>query len=97
MIKEEYSQKDQTAFGKFIEDVQAYREWAEQDGLEWTLHLFIDQTDDWTVDVQGAFAWFCQMVGQETPARVYMELYVDREKDIMEHEDCLLSYGRLPF
>lgn len=97
MFNREYSQKDQSAFGKFLKDLQFYQEWAERDGLEWILHLFIDQIDDWTTDTQGAFAWFCQMVEQETPARIYVELYVDRQKDIMEYEDCLLSYGRLPF
>lgn len=97
MTGRKYCQEDQPGLEKFLEDLKPYQEWAEQDGLEWMLHLFIDQTDDWTANVQGAYEWFYLMVKQKIPARVYVELYVDREKDIMKHEDCLLSYGRLPF
>lgn len=93
----EYNQKDQSSLGKFFEDFKPYQEWAARDRLEWTLHLFIDQTDSWTNDIQATYEWFCQMVEQKIPARVYIELYVDRDNELMEHEDCLLSYGRLPF
>lgn len=82
---------------EFLEMLPEYRQWAERDTLEMVFHVFADNADSWTEDEHEAFGLYQELVKDERPARLYVELYSDRENDVMEHEDCLLSYEDYPW
>jgi hypothetical protein len=67
-----------------------------QENLEPVFHVFSDNRDIWTQDTLYAYKTFCLWVEKYDSARLYIELYEDRENDDTFLEDCLLSLGDYP-
>lgn len=81
---------------EFLDLLPPYLGMALQEGLEPVFHVFSDNRDIWTQDTHAAFETFNRWARKYEAARLYIELYEDRENDEMVHEDCLLSVGDYP-
>lgn len=70
---------------------------ARQERLHMQFHVFADKRDAFPRDPAIALALYRQLLEEGYPGvRLYVELYSDQENDVLEHEDCLLSYGPYP-
>jgi hypothetical protein len=67
-----------------------------QEQLELILHVFTHAADAWEKDPYIAYETYLMFAKEKGSARLYLELYKDRENDIMEFEYCLLSFGGYP-
>lgn len=63
--------------------------------LETVYHVFTDYKDMWVADYRLARHIFDHWKKANSVARLYREVYSDRENDVLE-EECLLSYGDFP-
>lgn len=63
---------------------------------ETVYHVFSNVWDEWEADYEKAEKIFEQMKAKHGTARLYEEVYADRENDNMISESCLLSYGPYP-
>ncbi len=80
----------------FLVMLPPYLAMALQEELEPVFHVFSDNKDIWTQDTHYAYETFCMWVARFDRGRLYIELYEDRENDVLVHEDCLLSHGDFP-
>lgn len=81
---------------EFLALLPPYLGMALEDNLEPVFHVFSDNTDIWTQDTHIAYEMFSLWARKYDAARLYIELYEDRENDEMVHENCLLSHGDYP-
>ena len=80
----------------FLALLPPYLGMALQESLEPVIHVFSHSEDKWTQDTHNAYATFREWVEKYDTAWLYIELYLDRENDVMILEDCLLSHGDYP-
>jgi hypothetical protein len=86
----------------FLKKVFVYQALAWREHWEMTFHIFASHlipppTDDWRDNPLDALARYRELVEQGYPSvRMWVELYSDRENDVLEQEDHLLGYGDWP-
>ncbi len=95
-IQGNLDERGQATEEEFLMLLALYLGWAMHDNLEPVLHVFTNNRDVWFQDTRLAFETYQNWVERYNSARLYIELYINRENDEMEHEDCLLSHGDFP-
>ena len=64
--------------------------------LEVVFHVFTNGEDIWTPSLAQAILNYKRFKKANRCARLYLEIYGNRENDKMIHENCLLSVGDYP-
>jgi hypothetical protein len=59
-------------------------------------HVFTHQTDMWTGKRRKAEKTYRRFAQAKGAARLYQEIYQDRENDVMLSENCLKGFGDYP-
>src|SRR5579864_5642323 len=75
----------------FLIRCHLYLAWAKRDSLEAVFHVYTHATDTWEDDPNGAYDIFQTLIAETQTGRLSVELYQDRENDVMVHEACLLA------
>jgi hypothetical protein len=64
--------------------------------IEVVFHVFSHGRDIWTENLAIALGYYKRWKKRSRCARLYIEVYTDRQNDVMIHEDCLLAVGEFP-
>ena len=64
--------------------------------IEVVFHVFTHERDLWTENLALALGFYKRWKRLYRCARLYIEVYTDRQNDAMIYEDCLLSVGDFP-
>jgi len=69
---------------------------AQPENIDVVFHVFTHGRDFWTENLARALGFYKRWKKLYQCARLYIEIYTDRENDEMIYEDCLLGVGDFP-
>ncbi len=102
-------EEEQRQIDEYTSEVHGFEQYAQARGYEVVYHVFWDYGEDgstaptreqWYWGEDGSqHAFQCYQSERDAGVesiRLSIEIYIDRENDVMDHEDCLIAWGGFP-